>query len=423
MSRTIGIDLGTTNSCVAVMEGGEPVIIPNAEGGRTTPSVVAFSKTGERMVGQIAKRQAVTNHDRTISSIKRQMGTNYKVSIDGHKYTPQEISAMILQKLKTDAEAFLGEPVTDAVITVPAYFTDAQRQATKDARKIIEDFQPDVAIGTGGYVCYPVLKAAAQLGIPTVVHESNAEPGLTTRQLEKCVDKIMVGFAEARENYKHPEKVVVTGTPVRLGFMRSDKSAARRALGIAEDEPLVVSVWGSLGATEMNKTVARMIALAMDGAERPFRLVHSAGKRGIKSMTEYMSEELGLSDWKEAGFDVVDYIYDMPLLMAAADIVLCRSGASTLAELTAIGKPAILVPSPNVVNNHQEKNARVLERGGGAVVLLESDAGADVMLSTINGLLSDKEKLAEMEEHMRDLAVENATDEITSIVLSLASGE
>ena len=136
MSRTIGIDLGTTNSCVAVMEGGEPVIIPNAEGGRTTPSVVAYSKTGERMVGQIAKRQAVTNHDRTISSIKRQMGTNYKVSIDGHKYTPQEISAMILQKLKTDAEAFLGEPVTDAVITVPAYFTDAQRQATKDAGKI-----------------------------------------------------------------------------------------------------------------------------------------------------------------------------------------------------------------------------------------------------------------------------------------------
>ena len=137
---------------------------------------------------------------------------------------------------------------------------------------------------------------------PPSLHESNAEPGLTTRQLEKCVDKIMVGFAEARENYKHPEKVVVTGTPVRLGFMRSDKSAARRALGIAEDEPLVVSVWGSLGATEMNKTVARMIALAMDGAERPFRLVHSAGKRGIKSMTEYMSEELGLSDWKEAGF-------------------------------------------------------------------------------------------------------------------------
>ncbi len=136
MAKTIGIDLGTTNSCVAVIEGGEPVVIANAEGARTTPSVVAFSKTGERMVGQVAKRQAITNPDRTVSSIKREMGTNYKVTIDGQSYTPQEISAMILQKLKADAEAYLGEPVTSAVITVPAYFTDSQRQATKDAGKI-----------------------------------------------------------------------------------------------------------------------------------------------------------------------------------------------------------------------------------------------------------------------------------------------
>ena len=136
MSKIIGIDLGTTNSCVSVMEGGEATVIPNAEGHRTTPSVVAFSKTGERMVGQVAKRQAVTNPDRTISSIKREMGSEYKVTIDGKKFTPQEISAMILQKLKADAEAYLGEPVTEAVITVPAYFTDAQRQATKDAGKI-----------------------------------------------------------------------------------------------------------------------------------------------------------------------------------------------------------------------------------------------------------------------------------------------
>ena len=136
MAKTIGIDLGTTNSCVAVIEGGEPVVIANAEGSRTTPSVVAFSKTGERMVGQVAKRQAITNPDRTISSIKREMGSNYKVQIDDHSYTPQEISAMILQKLKADAEAYLGDKVTSAVITVPAYFTDAQRQATKDAGKI-----------------------------------------------------------------------------------------------------------------------------------------------------------------------------------------------------------------------------------------------------------------------------------------------
>ncbi len=136
VSKTIGIDLGTTNSCVAVIEGGKPVVIPNSEGARTTPSVVAFSKTGERMVGQVAKRQAITNPDRTISSIKRKMGSDYKVTIDGKSYTPQEISAMILQKLKADAEAYLGAPVHSAVITVPAYFTDSQRQATKDAGKI-----------------------------------------------------------------------------------------------------------------------------------------------------------------------------------------------------------------------------------------------------------------------------------------------
>ena len=136
MAKTIGIDLGTTNSCVAVIEGGEPVVIANAEGARTTPSVVAFSKTGERLVGQVAKRQAITNPDRTVSSIKREMGSDYKVTIDGKAYTPQEISAMVLAKLKADAEAYLGEKVTSAVITVPAYFTDAQRQATKDAGKI-----------------------------------------------------------------------------------------------------------------------------------------------------------------------------------------------------------------------------------------------------------------------------------------------
>ena len=136
MSKIIGIDLGTTNSCVAVMEGGEAVVIPNSEGARTTPSVVGVSKTGDRLVGQVAKRQAVTNYDKTVISIKRHMGTDYKAKMGGKEYTPQEISAMILQKLKADAESYLGEKVTDAVITVPAYFTDAQRQATKDAGQI-----------------------------------------------------------------------------------------------------------------------------------------------------------------------------------------------------------------------------------------------------------------------------------------------
>ena len=163
MSKIIGIDLGTTNSCVAVMEGGESVVIPNAEGNRTTPSVVAFSKDGERMVGQVAKRQAITNPDRTIMSIKREMGTNYKVNIDGKAYTPQEISAMILQKLKADAEAYLGQTVTEAVITVPAYFTDAQRQATKDAGRIAGlDVKRIINEPTAAAVAYGVDKESAQ---------------------------------------------------------------------------------------------------------------------------------------------------------------------------------------------------------------------------------------------------------------------
>ena len=163
MSKIIGIDLGTTNSCVSVMEGGEAVVIPNAEGNRTTPSVVAFSKDGERMVGQVAKRQAITNPDRTIMSIKREMGSNYKVNIDGKAYTPQEISAMILQKLKADAEAYLGQSVTEAVITVPAYFTDAQRQATKDAGKIAGlDVKRIINEPTAAAVAYGVDKEQSQ---------------------------------------------------------------------------------------------------------------------------------------------------------------------------------------------------------------------------------------------------------------------
>jgi len=163
MPKTIGIDLGTTNSCVAVMEGGDAVIIPNAEGGRTTPSVVAFSKTGELIVGEIAKRQAITNHERTISSIKREMGSDYRIKIDGKKYAPQEISAMILQKLKIDAESYLGESVYDAVITVPAYFTDAQRQATKDAGKIAGlNVQRIINEPTAAALAYGVDKEAAQ---------------------------------------------------------------------------------------------------------------------------------------------------------------------------------------------------------------------------------------------------------------------
>ena len=287
------------------------------------------------------------------------------------------------------------------------------------AKRIIQSFRPDVVVGTGGYVGYPVLKEAAGMGIPTAVHESNAMPGLTTKMLENSVDVIMVGFESARNNYKHPDKVRVTGTPVRMDFLRSDRARARAALGLDEETPLVVSVWGSLGATEMNKTVGGVVKLGMEDSS--FRFIHSAGKRGIASMREHMETVLGLSDWEEKGFFVQDYIYNMAETMAAADIVLCRSGASTLAELTAMGKPCILVPSPNVVNDHQTKNANVLGDAGGAVVITEPEATAERLYATIRELLSDREHLAEMGRVMRSLSVENATDEITSLVLSLAA--
>ena len=240
MGKIIGIDLGTTNSCVAVMEGGEPVVIANAEGNRTTPSVVAFSKTGERMVGQVAKRQAVTNADRTIASIKRHMGSDYRVAIDGKKFTPQEISAMILQKLKADAEAYLGSPVTEAVITVPAYFNDAQRQATKDAGKIAGlEVKRIINEPTAAALAYGVDKEAEQkimvydlgggtfdvsiLDIGDGVIEVLATNGNTTLggdDFDKCIMDYLVA------EFKKAEGIDLSGDK---GAMQRLKEAAEKA--------------------------------------------------------------------------------------------------------------------------------------------------------------------------------------------------
>ncbi len=215
MSKIIGIDLGTTNSCVAVMEGGEPVVIANAEGSRTTPSVVAFTKNGERLVGQVAKRQAVTNPDKTIISIKRDMGSDRKISIDGHNYTPPEISAMILQKLKADAESYLGETVTEAVITVPAYFSDAQRQATKDAGRIAGlDVKRIINEPTAAALAYGLDKGDAHkilvydLGggrrrhLRGAGHRRQQPPG--RRRLRPAADRLHRRGVQAREQHRPP---------------------------------------------------------------------------------------------------------------------------------------------------------------------------------------------------------------------------
>lgn len=290
--------------------------------------------------------------------------------------------------------------------------------ATRAAKKIVQDFQPDVAIGTGGYVCYPVLKAAAQLGVPTVVHESNAVPGLTTKMLADVVDRIMVGFEESRQHYSDPGRVAVTGTPVRGAFSACSKAEAKARLGLPVDKPLVVSVWGSLGARYMNETMTDVIALAC--AEPAFTLIHSAGKLGYERMAAALAEKCS-KDPKACGMDVRPYIYDMPLVMDAADLVLCRAGASTLAELTCIGKPAILVPSPNVTNNHQERNARVLERAGGARVLLEGEFTAETFYAAVCELLNDPQQLSEMGANMKAAGVPDATERIAETILELAA--
>lgn len=287
--------------------------------------------------------------------------------------------------------------------------------STVEAKKLIRRFGPDAVIGTGGYVCYPVLTAARELHIPTLVHESNAVPGLTTKLLADHVDKIMVGFEESRKYYNHPDRVEVTGTPVRGSFSCYTKESAKRELGLPADKPLVVSVWGSLGAGHMNEIMTELIPML--NGQNDFHLIHSAGSMYYKDMIEKLAVTApGFNAW---GVDVREYIYDMPRVMAAADLIMCRAGASTLAELAYMGKPVIIVPSPNVTNNHQQKNARVLEKAGGAKVFLEGEFDAASLLETVRELLGNKDQLNTMSAAMSSLAVNEATDRICGIILDL----
>ena len=285
----------------------------------------------------------------------------------------------------------------------------------REAKRIIREFQPDAVIGTGGYVCYPVLMAASRLHIPTAVHESNARPGLTTRMLAEHVDSIMVGFEESRAFYPDPDRVSVTGTPVRGEFACYTRDSARAELGLPQDRPFVVSMWGSLGSGHMNEIFTQMLPL-MEG-QRDFHMVHAIGSRDLESVkAKLQTEKL---DPAACGVDAREYIYDSPRCLAAADLVLCRAGASTLAELTYLGKPVIIVPSPNVTDNHQEKNARVLEKAGGAKVFLEGEFDAASLLETVRNLLNDREGLNAMSGDMHSLSVPEATDRICDIILGL----
>ncbi|MBO5976197.1 MAG: undecaprenyldiphospho-muramoylpentapeptide beta-N-acetylglucosaminyltransferase [Oscillospiraceae bacterium] len=281
------------------------------------------------------------------------------------------------------------------------------------AKKIIREFSPDVVIGTGGYVCYPVLKAAHSLKIPTLVHESNAVPGLTTKMLAGIADCVMVGFEKAKDNYKPGTNVIYTGTPVRGEFFGYDKAKAKAELGIPADKKLVVSVWGSLGSGHMNMIMESFAPIAAEKGE--FVLVHSAGKGYYPKLEKVLDERCPKR--LESGVDVRPYIYDMPRVMAAADLIMCRSGASTIAELAAMGKPALLVPSPNVTNNHQEKNARVLEELGGARVHVEGEFTPESLYEEICSMINDADNLEAMGKAMSKAALSDSLDKICDIVL------
>nr|WP_325253831.1 undecaprenyldiphospho-muramoylpentapeptide beta-N-acetylglucosaminyltransferase [uncultured Oscillibacter sp.] len=289
-------------------------------------------------------------------------------------------------------------------------------RAPREARGILREFLPDAVIGTGGYASYPMVKAAARAGVPTVVHESNMVPGLTTEMLEPFADRILVGFESCRRHYKHPEKVAVTGTPVRGDFFDLTREEAKRRLGVDDGRPLIVSFWGSLGASGMNRQMADFLAL--EAKKEPFHHIHGAGEAGYPLLLALL-EEKGVDLKNHPALDVREYIYDMAAVMRAADLVVCRAGASTISELTALGVPALIVPSPYVTNNHQEKNARALEEAGGATVLLEKDSSGQALFQAACGILHDKERRSGMEKAMASLGIRDAAERIYQTVLEV----
>ena len=286
-----------------------------------------------------------------------------------------------------------------------------------EAKALLKEFPADLVVGTGGYASYPMIRAASSLGIPAAVHESNAIPGLTTRLLENHADLIMVGFEECRKNYRHPEKVLVTGTPVRGDFFRLTRKQAKQKLGMDDGRPLIVSFFGSLGAAEMNRETARFLALeARNGL--PFHHVHGAGAIGCQRMGGYLRDEkVDLSRTPE--LEVREYIQNMSELMRAADLVICRAGASTISELTALGVPAVIIPSPNVTHNHQESNARVLADAGGAVMILEKDSSGQRLYDTACDILRDEARRKAMSAAMSSLGTIDAAEKILDAVMAL----
>ena len=289
-------------------------------------------------------------------------------------------------------------------------------QAVRNCKKIIREFGADVVVGTGGYASFPALYAASKLGIPTCVHESNAMPGLTTRMIAGRADRVLTCFSESAQHYKKPDKVEVVGMPVRKEFIFTKREDARRELGL-DERPLVLSTFGSQGAKVMNEAVLDLLELEMQ-AGYPWQHIHGTGSYGWEWMPEKLQEKGIVTDGSK-GVTVKEYFYDMPTLMAAADVIISRAGSSSCNEIAASGTPCILIPSPNVTDNHQEKNARALEKNGGAVVLLEKDCNAEVLQQQIDALLKDTQKQNQMRTSLQKMCVPDSAERVCDIMAQL----
>ena len=287
----------------------------------------------------------------------------------------------------------------------------------RKCKKIIRDFKPDAVIGTGGYASFPALMAASVMGIPTCVHEANAMPGLTTRMIADRVDRVLVCFAQSAQHYRHPEKVEVVGMPVRREFIYTRKDDARKQLGL-DSRPLIVSAFGSQGARAMNEVMADLFKLEKD-AGYPCQHIHAIGSYGMDWMPQLIADK-GVDLSENKGIEAREYIYDMPTVMAAADVFISRAGASSCNEIAASGTPCVLIPSPNVTDNHQEKNARALEQKGAARVILEKDCTAEILFESIKELLEQPEKSAAMRKALLSMAVPNSAERLCDILEELA---
>ncbi len=289
-------------------------------------------------------------------------------------------------------------------------------KSVADCKKIIKDFNADIVIGTGGYVSGPAVYAAQSLGIKTCIHEQNAFPGLTTKFLSKRADALFISFDSSRKYFKKTKNIVLTGNPLDTEFMFADKGEARAALGIPHDAFYVVSFAGSLGARAVNEVMTDVIVKNADA--RDFYHTHATGAFGYKWMPDDLLQK-GFDINKKTHIDVLEYIYDMPKRLAACDAVVCRAGAITLGELTAQGKPSILIPSPNVTNNHQYHNAMSLVNENAALILEEKDLTADALYKKILSLKNDPDLCRQLSENARRLALVNAAEEIYNGIVNL----